>query len=94
MVLEPSLTDACIAIAEGNGDAALELLRAGAETDKKDIDGFLAIELAPDKKVSLRESLLEKVHKTYLCSFAFSLPFKIQVASWIRAQAANEGIGI
>jgi len=27
------------------------LLRAGAETDKRDGDGFLAIDLAPDKKV-------------------------------------------
>ena len=27
------------------------LLKAGAETDKRDVDGNLAIELAPDKKV-------------------------------------------
>ncbi|KAF8475577.1 26S proteasome non-ATPase regulatory subunit 10 [Kalaharituber pfeilii] len=39
------------AIAEGHGDAALELLKAGAETDKKDVDGMLALQLAPDKKV-------------------------------------------
>lgn len=39
------------AIAEGHGDAAVILLKAGAETDKKDVDGHLAIELAPDTKV-------------------------------------------
>ena len=40
-----------IAISEGHGDTALALLKAGAETDKRDIDGFLAIDLAPDTKV-------------------------------------------
>ena len=29
------------------------LLKAGAETDKRDVDGNLAIDLAPDKKVGL-----------------------------------------
>lgn len=42
----------CLAISEGHGDAALELLKAGAETDKRDVDGHLAIDLAPDSKVS------------------------------------------
>ena len=28
------------------------LLKAGAETDKRDVDGHLAIDLAPDAKVS------------------------------------------
>lgn len=41
-----------VAISEGHGDAALELLKAGAETDKRDVDGHLAIDLAPDSKVS------------------------------------------
>lgn len=40
-----------LAIAEGHGDAALLLLKEGAETDKEDVDGQLAIDLAPDKKV-------------------------------------------
>ena len=40
-----------IAISEGHGDMALVLLKAGAETDKRDVDGNLAIDLAPDKKV-------------------------------------------
>lgn len=39
------------AISEGHGDTALALLKAGAETDKRDVDGYLAIELAPDAKV-------------------------------------------
>ena len=39
-------------ISEGHGDAALELLKAGVETDKRDAEGNLAIDLAPDKKVS------------------------------------------
>ena len=30
---------------------ALVLLKAGAATDKRDVDGFLPLELAPDDKV-------------------------------------------
>lgn len=43
------------AISEGHGDTAMVLLKAGAETDKHDVDGHLAIELAPDSKVCLSE---------------------------------------
>ncbi|KAI9804263.1 MAG: hypothetical protein M1833_007070 [Piccolia ochrophora] len=39
------------AISEGHGDTALLLLRAGAETDKRDTDGHLALDLAPDIKI-------------------------------------------
>lgn len=39
------------AVAEGHGDCAVELLKAGADATKKDGDGFLALELAPDKEV-------------------------------------------
>lgn len=39
------------AIAEGHGDAALVLLKAGADTDKKDSSGAFAIDLAPDAKI-------------------------------------------
>lgn len=39
------------AIAEGHGDTALVLLKAGAETDKRDANAKLAIDLAPDAKV-------------------------------------------
>ena len=41
------------AISEGHGDAAMALLRAGAESDKRDGDGYLAIDLAPDRQVSV-----------------------------------------
>ncbi|KAL8649274.1 MAG: hypothetical protein Q9226_005649 [Calogaya cf. arnoldii] len=39
------------AILEGHGDTALVLLKAGAEVDKLDVDGKLAIDLAPDSKI-------------------------------------------
>lgn len=39
------------AISEGHGDAAVQLLKAGAEADKRDSEGSLAIDLAPDAKV-------------------------------------------
>lgn len=39
------------AISEGHGDAAILLLKAGAEPEKRDNEGRLAIELAPDSKV-------------------------------------------
>ncbi|KAI4277129.1 MAG: hypothetical protein LQ337_002002 [Flavoplaca oasis] len=38
-------------ISEGHGDTALVLLKAGAEVDKLDVDGKLAIDLAPDTKI-------------------------------------------
>lgn len=41
------------AVCEGHGEAALMLLRAGAETDKRDRDEHLAIDLTPDTMVSL-----------------------------------------
>lgn len=40
------------AISEGHGDAAILLLKAGAEAEKRDSDGRLAIDLVPDPKVS------------------------------------------
>ncbi|CAL3968785.1 unnamed protein product [Diplocarpon coronariae] len=39
------------AIAEGHGDTAVALLKAGAEHDKKDAEGFLPLDLAPDSQV-------------------------------------------
>ncbi|KAH0603673.1 uncharacterized protein H6S33_007332 [Morchella sextelata] len=39
------------AIAEGHGDVAIELLRRGADSSRRDSDGTLAIALAPDRKV-------------------------------------------
>lgn len=52
------LTNEILAISEGHGDAALVLLKAGAETDKKDVDEHLAIDLAPDIKVFLHHLTL------------------------------------
>lgn len=40
------------AISEGHGDAAILLLKSGADAEKRDGDGKLAIELVPDDKVS------------------------------------------
>lgn len=39
------------AISEGHGDAAVLLLKSGAEPDKRDSMDTLAIDLAPDLKV-------------------------------------------
>ncbi|PWY83114.1 proteasome regulatory particle subunit [Aspergillus sclerotioniger CBS 115572] len=39
------------AVSEGHGDAAITLLKAGAEADKRDSNGALAIDMAPDNKV-------------------------------------------
>jgi 26S proteasome non-ATPase regulatory subunit 10 len=44
------------AISEGHGEAALVLLRAGADATKRDGDGKLAIDLAPDSKVIIAEN--------------------------------------
>ena len=50
------------AVAEGHGDTAVALLKAGASTDKKDSDGILALDLAPDSQVSCMK-LLETTRK-------------------------------
>ncbi|KAJ5620509.1 hypothetical protein N7510_004493 [Penicillium lagena] len=39
------------AVSEGHGDAAILLLKSGAEAEKRDNDGKLAIDLVPDDKV-------------------------------------------
>ena len=41
------------AISEGHGDAALLLLTSGAEWDKQDSEGKIALDLVPDAKVRL-----------------------------------------
>jgi 26S proteasome non-ATPase regulatory subunit 10 len=41
----------CTLTLVATGDAAVALLKAGAEMDKKDGDGMLALDLAPDKEV-------------------------------------------
>lgn len=44
-------TDAFTAVAEGHGETALVLLRAGADYQAKDGTDAMAIDLAPDAKV-------------------------------------------
>jgi hypothetical protein len=44
--------DGMIAISEGRGDTALVLLKMGAETDKREANGRLAIEMTLDDKVN------------------------------------------
>lgn len=39
------------AIAEGRGDTAVSLLKAGADAQIRDHDGHTALELAPDTKI-------------------------------------------
>ena len=52
MYMEPhSLLTMTTAISEGHGDAAITLLKAGADPKKEDRDGQLPMSLAPDAKV-------------------------------------------
>jgi len=51
MVNIPSRRIDRIFTATPSGDAAIALLKAGAETEIRDLDGRLALELAPDKQV-------------------------------------------
>ncbi len=65
------------------GDAAVALLKAGAETDKKDIDGMLALDLAPGNDVSV--TTLHRWTARLLC---------FQVRRYIERAAEMEGIDI
>ncbi|KAL3449527.1 ankyrin [Aspergillus insuetus] len=49
------------AISEGHGDAAVALLKEGAEADKRDGEGKLALDLAPDAKV--RQYILQAAER-------------------------------
>jgi 26S proteasome non-ATPase regulatory subunit 10 len=49
------------AISEGHGDAAIALLKAGADATKEDRDGQLPLSLAPDAKV--REYILTSAER-------------------------------
>jgi len=46
-----SMTALHHAISEGHGDGAVFLLKEGAQSDKRDSEGNLAIQLAPDVKI-------------------------------------------
>jgi len=72
------------------GDTAVALLKAGAETDKRDVDGYLALDLAPDKEVrapSLIRCLLFNIRIPGTHSAT-------QVRKYIQREAENEGIDI
>ena len=73
----------CSAISEGHGDTAMALLKAGAETDKKDVDGHLAIDLAPDSKVR---------HQCHTYKFRPLMALKIR--KYISQSAEREGIDV
>ncbi|KAJ5107413.1 hypothetical protein N7456_004088 [Penicillium angulare] len=49
------------AVSEGHGDAAIFLLKSGAEADKRDNDGRLAVDLVPDDKV--RQYILQTAER-------------------------------
>ena len=69
------------------GDAAVALLKAGAEIDKKDVDGNLALDLAPDKEVRA----FKAVHwqKSRLADLFCAVK---QVRKYIERMAEGEGI--
>ena len=71
------------AIAEGHGDAALLLLKAGAESNKRDVDEQLAINLAPDTKV------LKMLQRPNL-----SADDGKQIRKFILQEAEREGIDV
>ena len=73
-----------IAISEGHGDTAMVLLKAGAETDKRDVDGNLAIDLAPDKKVGLTTGVSHIILKV--------ITYKPQIRQFILQSAEREGL--
>lgn len=74
------------AILEGHGEAALVLLRAGAEADKRDSDGRLPIDLAPDPKVNIN------VHGFSVWASKSNVSLPLQVRSYILQSAERDGI--
>lgn len=71
-------------ISEGHGDAAILLLKAGAEPDKRDAEGRLAIDLAPDSKVGFLFS--------FCCVRCLHRLTGTQVRKYILQTAEREGI--
>lgn len=50
------------AISEGHGDAAILLMKSGTDLEKRDTEGNLAIDLAPDTKVCVIYCLYRESH--------------------------------
>lgn len=67
---------------------ALVLLKAGAEPDKRDVDGNLAIDLAPDDKVGYYPSPPTRPSRGFLHKGAYTG----QVREFVRLSAEREGI--
>ncbi|KAL0936658.1 ankyrin repeat-containing protein [Colletotrichum truncatum] len=76
------------AVAEGHGDTAVELLKAGAELHKKDDDGCMALDLAPDKEVCQLAPEWQ-----WRCTIML-IKNAIQVRRYIERAAEGEGIDI
>lgn len=72
------------------GDAAVALLKAGADYGKKDQDGCLALDLAPDKEVGC--VVLDYPHSSELCPQ--TKPVLSQVRRYIERAAEGEGIDL
>lgn len=72
------------------GDTAIALLQAGAQTDKRDSDGFLALDLAPDKGV--RTPYRSPIHLFSTSIYPLNLLNPLQVRKYIEREAENEGI--
>lgn len=84
IILRRARANVGTAISEGHGDTAIVLLKAGAETDKRDVDGNLAIDLAPDKKVGLTTGVSHIILKVNT--------YKPQIRQFILQSAEREGL--
>lgn len=76
------------AISEGHGDAAIQLLKAGADPEKRDSNGNLAIDLAPDSKVG-NLLLMAATSKEYCRELTRRM---VQVRKYIIQTAEREGV--
>lgn len=87
------------AISEGHGDAAILLLKSGADAEKRDGDGRLAIDLVPDDKVCVFPSFIFVLMFRLLLLAGGILPaflilylLNTQVKQYILQTAEREGI--
>jgi len=77
------------------GDAAIALLKAGAEADKRDVDGLLAIEVAPGADVGFPHSPSPTYSSTHIPLRTYILlttSNQNQVRRYIERKAEEEGI--
>jgi hypothetical protein len=75
------------------GDAAIALLKAGAEAGKKDVDGYTPLDLAPAKDVRFFLSFpLSPFQNTAYCWVWYLMLIRKQVREYIVRKAEEEGI--